>query len=48
MGEKTVNPSIEIYKNNIQNRITFKIKQDIIFNFELLKQKNYLEVLKVR
>ena len=26
MGEKTVNPSIGIYKNNIQNRITFKIK----------------------
>ena len=26
MGEKTVNPSIGIYKNNIENRITFKIK----------------------
>ena len=25
-GEKTVNPSIRIYINKIQNRITFKIK----------------------
>ena len=25
-GEKTVNPSIRIYKNKIENRITFKIK----------------------
>ena len=26
MGEKTVNPSIGIYRNNIENIITFKIK----------------------
>ena len=25
-GEKTVNPSIRIYKNKIEKRITFKIK----------------------
>ena len=26
MGEKTVNPSIRIYINKIENRITFKSK----------------------
>ena len=25
-GEKTINPSIRIYVNKIENRITFKIK----------------------
>ena len=32
-GENTDNPSIRIYVNNIEDRITFKIKQDIIFSF---------------
>ena len=32
-GEKTVNPSIRINTNKIENRITFKIKTDIILNF---------------
>ena len=35
-GEKTVNPSKKTYKNEIENRITFKIKklkQDIILKF---------------
>ena len=26
LGEKTVNPSIKIYTNKIEDRITFKIK----------------------
>ena len=43
-GEKTVNPSIRIYTNKIENRITLKI----ITNFWLLKQGNYLEALKVK
>ena len=29
-GEKTVNPSIKIYVNKIENRIMFKIKKDIL------------------
>ena len=32
-GEKTVNPPIRIYINKIENRITFKKRQDIISNF---------------
>ena len=44
----TDNPSIKIYLNKIENRITFKIKTGYIMNFQLLKQWNYLEVLKVR
>ena len=32
-GEKTVNSSIKIYVNKRENRITFKIKKDIILNF---------------
>ena len=32
-GEKTVNRLIKIYVNKIENRITFKIKKDIILNF---------------
>ena len=26
-GEKTVNPSIKVYTNKIENRITFRIKK---------------------
>ena len=33
-GEKTVNPTIKIYVNKIENRITFKIKT--VYYFELL------------
>ena len=32
-GEKTANLSPKIYLNKIENRIPFKIKQDIIQNF---------------
>ena len=32
-GAKTVNPSIRIYINKIENRITLKLNQDIISNF---------------
>ena len=31
-GEKTVNPSMQSYMNEIENRITFKIKTGIILN----------------
>ena len=27
-GQKTINPSIKIYVNKIENRITFKIKKE--------------------
>ena len=46
MGEKTVNPSIQIYVNKIENTITFKIKTE--YYLELLKQWIYLELQKVR
>ena len=32
-GEKTDNPSVRIYVNSIENRITLKLKQSIISNF---------------
>ena len=32
-GESVDNPSIRMYINRIENRITFKIKNDIILNF---------------
>ena len=32
-GEKTVNPSIRIYVNKMENRITFKIKTGYNWNF---------------
>ena len=32
-GEKTVNPSVRIYMNKTENRITLKLKQDVILNF---------------
>ena len=32
-GEETVNPSIKIYINKIENRITFKIKTGYYFEF---------------
>ena len=47
-GEKinNNNPSLKIYVNKLENRITFKIKTECYL--ELLKQWNYLEALKVR
>ena len=41
-------PSLSIYLNKIKKRNTFKLKQDIILNFYRLKQRNYLELLKLR
>ena len=32
-GEKTVNPSMRIYINRIEHRITFRIKTGYISNF---------------
>ena len=40
----TDNHPIRIYVNKIENRVTYKIK----IGYYLLKQRNYLEVLKVR
>ena len=47
-GETTINPSIRICINKIENRIRLKLKQDIISNFYFLKQRDYLEAPKVR
>ena len=38
-GQKTVNPSIKIYVNEIENSITFKIKKGYYFELLLLKNK---------
>ena len=46
--EKTVNPSIRIYTNKIENRITFKIKTLYYLEFLIPETRNYLGVLKVR
>ena len=32
-GEDIDEPSVQIYVNKIENRITFKIKKDIVLNF---------------
>ena len=44
-GENIDNPSVKIYVNKIENRITFKIKMNTVLNFEHLKQWNYLKAL---
>ena len=46
--EKTGNPSVRIYINKIENRITFKIKTEYISHFQRQKQQNYLEALKIK
>ena len=54
-GENTDKPSVQIYVNNIENRVTFKIKNRYSLklwkNFEtfiVLKQWNCLEALKIK
>ena len=47
-AENTVNPSIRIYVNKIQNRITFKIKKGFCLELSAPETMNYLEVVKVR
>ena len=37
-GENIDKPSVKIYVNKIENRITFKIKMNTVLNFEHLKQ----------
>ena len=32
-GENTDNPSLKLYVNKIENRITFKIKMDTVLSF---------------
>ena len=44
--ENTNKPSMQIYANKIENRITFKIKNG--YALELLTQRNYLGVLKIK
>ena len=43
-GQKTINPSIKIYVNKIENRITFKIKKE--YYPELLIPEALLESTK--
>ena len=45
---KTVNPSIRIYTNKIENIITSKFKATYYFELLTPKKRNYLGVLKVR
>ena len=44
----TDNPPIRIFVNKKENRTTFKTYRGYISNFQLLKQWNYLDALKVR
>ena len=46
--ENIENPSVKIYVNKIENRITFKIKNGYSLELLTLKQWNYLEVLKIK
>ena len=46
--ENADEPPIQIYINNIENRITFKIKNGSVLNFYQKKQWNYLGVLKIK
>ena len=48
LAENIDNPSVQIYVNKIENRITFKIKDG--YSLEVLKkrQSNYLEALKMK
>ena len=32
-GENTDKPSVQIYVNKVENRVTFKIKDGIVLNF---------------
>ena len=41
-------PSIKIYINKIENRITFKIKKGYSLERLTKRQLNYLEVLKTK
>ena len=47
-GEDTDKPSIQIYVNKIENRVTFKIKNE--YSLELLTPETieYLEALKIK
>ena len=45
-GEDTDEPSVQIYVNKVENRITFKIKKG--YSLERQRQWNYLETLKIK
>ena len=46
-GEKTINPSIRIYKKKIENRITFRIKTGYYLEFLNLETMKLLESAKI-
>ena len=45
-GEDIDEPSVQIYVNKVENRITFKIKKG--YSLERQRQWNYLETLKIK
>ena len=45
-GEKTVNPSIRIYINKIENRVTFRIKSGYCLELLTLERMKLLESTK--
>ena len=47
-GESVDNPSIRMYINRTENRITFKIKNGHYLELLTPETRNYLEVLKVK
>ena len=47
-GEEIDKPSVMIYVNKIENIVTFKIKSGYSLDLYLLRQWNYLEVLKIK
>ena len=46
--ENTDNPSVQIYVNKIENRLTFKTENGYSLQLSHPKQRNYLEALKIK
>ena len=47
-GENINNPSVRIYLNKIENRVTFKIKTEYYLEVLTPGKLNYLEALKIK
>ena len=47
-GESVDNPSVQIYVNKIENRVTFKIKNECSLELLPSETMNYLEVLRMK
>ena len=47
-GENINNPSVRIYLNKIENRVTFKIKTGYYLELLTPGKLNYLEALKIK